>query len=123
MAEPTAGWAAGGPVAGLDYPADLAELRAQQNIPEIPLAAVGGSVLLGTHLPGSVLDAHITALADGYHIPADIARHLPLRGSPAAVAEQLQSYADVGAQHIVLSLIGDDWRQQCNLLAQAARLD
>jgi alkanesulfonate monooxygenase SsuD/methylene tetrahydromethanopterin reductase-like flavin-dependent oxidoreductase (luciferase family) len=55
-------------------------------------------------------------------IPADIARELPLHGSPAAVAERLCSYAEAGAQHIVLGLISDDWRQQCDLLAEAVRL-
>jgi alkanesulfonate monooxygenase SsuD/methylene tetrahydromethanopterin reductase-like flavin-dependent oxidoreductase (luciferase family) len=102
--------------------AHLAQLCAEQNITGIPAAAVGAIVLLGTHLPGSALDAHITALTESYRIPAGIARQLPLRGSPAAVAERLQSYAEAGAQHIVLGLLGDDWRQQCDLLAQAVRL-
>ena len=79
-------------------------------------------MLLGTSLPDSAFDAHITALTASYRIPANIARQLPLRGSPAAVAERLCSYADAGAQHIVLGLIGDDWRQQCDLLAEAVRL-
>lgn len=102
--------------------AHLAGLRAGPDTGEIPAAAVGGSVLLGTRLPDSALDAHIAALTASYRIPADIARQLPLRGSPAAVAERLRSYADAGAQHIVLGLISDDWRQQCDLLAEAVML-
>ncbi|MDX6418355.1 MAG: hypothetical protein QOG28_2975 [Trebonia sp.] len=102
--------------------AHLAGLRTGQDTAKIPAAAVGGSVLLGSGLPGSALDAHIAALAGSYRIPADIARQLPLRGSPAAVAERLRSYADAGAQHIVLGLISDDWQQQCDLLAEAVRL-
>jgi alkanesulfonate monooxygenase SsuD/methylene tetrahydromethanopterin reductase-like flavin-dependent oxidoreductase (luciferase family) len=81
-----------------------------------------GVMVLGARVPGSALDAHIAALAGGYRIPADIARELPLHGSPAAVAERLCSYAEAGAQHIVLGLISDDWRQQCDLLAEAVRL-
>ena len=75
----------------------LAELRAGQETNQVPAAAVGGSVLLGTRLPADALTAHIAALTSSYHIPADIARQLPLRGSPAAVAERLCSYADAGA--------------------------
>jgi alkanesulfonate monooxygenase SsuD/methylene tetrahydromethanopterin reductase-like flavin-dependent oxidoreductase (luciferase family) len=102
--------------------AHLAELCAEQNVTEMPVAAVGGSVLLGAHPPESTLNAHITALTLSYGVPADIARQLPLRGSPAAVAERLRSYTDAGACHTVLGLIGDDWRQQCDLLAEAVRL-
>jgi len=51
-----------------------------------------------------------------------VAAQLPLTGPPAAVAERLGSYASASARHIVLGLIGDDWRQQCDLLAEAVRL-
>lgn len=102
--------------------AHLAGLPAGRDAATVPAAGVGGSVLLGARVPGSALDAHIAALAGGYRIPADIARELPLHGPPAAVAERLYSYAEAGAQHIVLGLISDDWRQQCDLLAEAVRL-
>ena len=102
--------------------AHLAELWAERDRTEIATVAVGGSVLLGADLPTGALDAHIAALVDGYRIPADVAAKLPLSGSPAAVAERLLSYADAGARHIVLGLIGGDWRQQCDLLAEAVGL-
>lgn len=102
--------------------AHLAELCAQRDRPEIPAVAAGGSVLLGADLPSRALDAHVADLVDGYRIPADVAAKLPLSGPPAAVAERLHSYAASGARHIVLGLIGSNWRQQCDLLAEAARL-
>jgi alkanesulfonate monooxygenase SsuD/methylene tetrahydromethanopterin reductase-like flavin-dependent oxidoreductase (luciferase family) len=102
--------------------AHLAALCAEQDSTAIPAVAVGGSVLLGADLPGNALDAHIAGLTDGYRIPAGVAAQLPLAGPPAAVAERLRCYAGAGAQHIVLGLIGDNWRRQCELLAEAARL-
>jgi hypothetical protein len=39
-----------------------------------------------------------------------------------AVAERLHAYADSGARHIVPGLIGEGWRQRCDLLAEAVRL-
>jgi hypothetical protein len=109
----------GGLTAGI---AHLAELCAEQGSTEIPAAAVGGSVLLGTDLPRNALDAHIAGLIDGYRIPAEVAAELPLAGPPAAVAERLQCYAAAGARQIILGLIGNNWRRQCDLLAEAARL-
>jgi alkanesulfonate monooxygenase SsuD/methylene tetrahydromethanopterin reductase-like flavin-dependent oxidoreductase (luciferase family) len=102
--------------------AHLAELSAGHGRTEIPAVAVGGSVLLGAGGRSGTLDAHIAALTDGYRIPAEVAERLPLRGSPAAVAERLESYADAGAGHVILGLIGNDWHQQCDLLAEAVRL-
>lgn len=102
--------------------AHLAELSAGHGRTETPAVAVGGSVLLGAGEPSGTLDAHIAALTDGYRIPAEVAERLPLHGSPAAVAERLESYADAGAGHVILGLIGKDWRQQCDLLAEAVRL-
>jgi alkanesulfonate monooxygenase SsuD/methylene tetrahydromethanopterin reductase-like flavin-dependent oxidoreductase (luciferase family) len=102
--------------------AHLAELYAGQGRAEKPAVAVGGSVLLGEALPDGALDAHVGALISGYGIPPHVAAKLPLTGPPAAVAERLGSYASAGARHIVLGLIGDDWHQQCDLLAEAVRL-
>jgi alkanesulfonate monooxygenase SsuD/methylene tetrahydromethanopterin reductase-like flavin-dependent oxidoreductase (luciferase family) len=102
--------------------AHLAEVCAGMGRAEIPSVAVGGSALLGAALPDKALDAHVGALISGYGIPPHVAAQLPLTGPPAAVAERLQSYAAAGARHIVLGLISDDWHQQCDLLAEAARL-
>jgi alkanesulfonate monooxygenase SsuD/methylene tetrahydromethanopterin reductase-like flavin-dependent oxidoreductase (luciferase family) len=102
--------------------AHLAGLCAEAGAAKVPAAAVGGSVLLGPSLPDGALDAHVAALAGAYRIPAGTARQLPLRGSPAAVAERLRSYADAGARHIVLGLVAGDWREQLGLLAEAVRL-
>jgi alkanesulfonate monooxygenase SsuD/methylene tetrahydromethanopterin reductase-like flavin-dependent oxidoreductase (luciferase family) len=102
--------------------AHLAALCSERDTAKAPAAAVGGSVLLGTRSPDTVLKTHIAGLARDYRIPSDIARHLPLAGPPAAVAEQLRSYAEAGAQHIVLGFIDHNWRQQCDLLAEAVSL-
>ena len=79
-------------------------------------------MLLGEALPNGALDRHVGALSSGYGIPPHAAAQLPLTGPPAAVAERLESYAAAGAEHIVLGLISDDWRQQCDLLAETIRL-
>ena len=84
--------------------------------------AVGASVLLGEPVSQAAVDAHIAGLVDGYGIPPAYASQLPLTGSPAQVAERLAMYVDAGAAHIVVDLIGDDWREQCALLAQAKSL-
>jgi len=102
--------------------AHLAELCAGQGRAEKPAIAVGGSVLLGEARPDGALEAHVGALISGYGIPPRVAAELPLTGPPAAVAERLRSYASAGARHIVLGLIGDGWRQQCHLLAEAVAL-
>lgn len=102
--------------------AHLAELWAGQGRAGKPAVAVGGSVLLGAVLPSGTLNAHVSALISGYGIPPHLAAGLPLTGPPAAVAERLRSYAAAGARHIVLGLIGDDWHQQWDLLAEAVRL-
>ncbi len=51
-----------------------------------------------------------------------MASTLPLTGPPQQVTEHLSAYAEAGATHLVLGLIGDDWRTQCELLAQAKTL-
>lgn len=101
---------------------DLAGLPTRRDQAASPAVAVGGSVLLGTRPPAGALEAHIAMIANRYRVPAETARQLPLHGAPAAVAGQLRRYADAGGQHVVLGLIGDDWRRQCDLLAEAARL-
>jgi alkanesulfonate monooxygenase SsuD/methylene tetrahydromethanopterin reductase-like flavin-dependent oxidoreductase (luciferase family) len=105
--------------AGAAHLAGLCALRGRAGIPAV---AVGGSVLLGAAPSADVLNAHVAALISGYGIPPRIATELPLTGPPAAIAERLRSYAAAGARHIVLGLIGDDWHQQCDLLAEAVNL-
>lgn len=102
--------------------ADLAGLRAALGHVETPAVAVGGSVPLGAAPTPDMLSAHVAALVSGYGIPPHVAAELPLTGPPAAVAERLRSYATVGARHIILGLISDDWRQQCDFLAEAVNL-
>lgn len=103
--------------------AHLAELSAVQRRGETPAVAVGGTVLLGANLPASLLDTHVAALVSGYRIPPDVAPAIPLTGPPAAVAERLRSYAAAGARDVVLGLVNnDDWRRQCDLLAEAVAL-
>jgi alkanesulfonate monooxygenase SsuD/methylene tetrahydromethanopterin reductase-like flavin-dependent oxidoreductase (luciferase family) len=102
--------------------AHLGELCAEQGRREVPILAAGGSVLLSPGTSAHDLDAHVAALTEGYRIPAETASQLPLSGPPAAVAERLEEYASAGAQHIVLGLIGSNWREQCDQLAEAITL-
>lgn len=45
-----------------------------------------------------------------------------LTGGPAAVAERIAAFADLGAERVVLSLVGGDWTRHVELAAEAAAL-
>lgn len=97
----------------------LAEIAAEHGRDQPPASAAGGAVLLGEPIDQTLLTDHIVELVDGYGIPRERAARLPLAGPPAQIAEGLAAYADAGAGHLVLGLIGTEWRTQCELLATA----
>jgi alkanesulfonate monooxygenase SsuD/methylene tetrahydromethanopterin reductase-like flavin-dependent oxidoreductase (luciferase family) len=47
---------------------------------------------------------------------------IPITGGPHEVASRMARFQDAGATHIVMGFAGGDWRSQCDLLAEAARL-
>ena len=97
----------------------LAELAGERGRPR-PGIAVGGSVLGGS--PASALEGFATALIRGYGVPPERAANMAITGSPARVAERFAEYAEAGADHLVLGVVGDDWRRQCELIAEARAL-
>ncbi|GAA1018818.1 hypothetical protein Aple_025930 [Acrocarpospora pleiomorpha] len=99
---------------------ELAELAATYGRP-IPHLAVGGSVLLGP-APSPSLLSDATAGLTQYGVPPEVAAHLPITGPPPQAAERFREYAEAGADHLVLGVIGDDWQHQCELIAEARSL-
>ncbi|GAA3417834.1 LLM class flavin-dependent oxidoreductase [Streptosporangium vulgare] len=98
----------------------LAELAAAHGRPE-PVVAVGATGVLGS-APGLPTRASIASGITGYGIPLEEATRLPVTGEPARAAEQLAAYREAGARHVVLGFAGGDWREQCDLLAEARAL-
>lgn len=97
------------------------ELASERGRPR-PGIAVGGATLLGAHAESSLLDGVIAGLTQGYGIPREWAAAIPITGSPAQAAERFAEYAGVGADHLVLGIIGGDWQRQCELIAEARAL-
>jgi alkanesulfonate monooxygenase SsuD/methylene tetrahydromethanopterin reductase-like flavin-dependent oxidoreductase (luciferase family) len=95
----------------------LRELAAAHGRPA-PAIAVGGSVLLGPAVSASLLGRFAAGLAR-YGLTPARAAELPITGSPAQAAVRFAEYAEAGAEHLVLGVIGGDWRQQCELIAEA----
>jgi alkanesulfonate monooxygenase SsuD/methylene tetrahydromethanopterin reductase-like flavin-dependent oxidoreductase (luciferase family) len=99
----------------------LAELSAELGRPT-PDVVVGATALLGSDASPSVVDDFTAMLARGLGVPPEQARALPILGSAARAAERFTEYARVGASSVVLRVIGGDWRQQCDLIAEARGL-
>src|SRR5690606_3205777 len=78
----------------------LAELAGEAGRPA-PGLAVGGAVALGPDASAG-LEEHVRGLHEGYGLPLDEARRVPITGSPQQVAERLAEYAEAGARHVVL---------------------
>ena len=58
----------------------------------------------------------------GYGLPRESAAAIPITGSTARAAERFAEYAGAGADHLVLGIIDGDWREQCELIAEARAL-
>jgi alkanesulfonate monooxygenase SsuD/methylene tetrahydromethanopterin reductase-like flavin-dependent oxidoreductase (luciferase family) len=98
----------------------LAELAAEAGRPT-PGVAVGGTVALGPDASSGV-DELVRGLHEGYGLPLDEARRVPITGSPQQVADRLAEYAGAGVRHVVLGTAAGDWRRQWELVAQAREL-
>jgi len=98
----------------------LAELAGEAGRPA-PGLAVGGAVALGPDASAG-LEEHVRGLHEGYGLPLDEARRVPITGSPQQVAERLAEYAEAGARHVVLGTASGDWRRQWELIAEARAL-
>jgi alkanesulfonate monooxygenase SsuD/methylene tetrahydromethanopterin reductase-like flavin-dependent oxidoreductase (luciferase family) len=87
-----------------------------------PAAAVGGAAVLGPDASPALLAAYAEEVARRYGVPPGVAARVPITGSAAEAAERFAAYARAGAEHLVLSPIGGDWRRQCELIAEARAL-
>lgn len=87
-----------------------------------PAVAVGGAAILGADASPPLLEAFTAEVTQGYGVPPAVAARLPITGSPARAAERFAEYARAGAEHLVLGVIGGDWRRQCELIAEARAL-
>jgi alkanesulfonate monooxygenase SsuD/methylene tetrahydromethanopterin reductase-like flavin-dependent oxidoreductase (luciferase family) len=99
--------------------ARLAEFAdvAQRPVPDLTL---GGVAAFGADQ--STVDEYEARLAGTYGVSAEAARTLPITGSARQAADQLAEYAAVGVRHLVLGLVGGDWKRQCDRLAEAKAL-
>ena len=100
--------------------AELSELAHQAGRPR-PGIAVGGSILLGTGATPSVPAEVIAGLVQ-YGLTSQDAADVPIVGTPADAAERFAEYQDAGADHLVLGVIGDNWKHQYDLVAEARAL-
>lgn len=76
-------------------------------------------VHLDAHAAGARRDELAAALTTNYGIVPDKAVNIPMTGTPEQVAERFAEYASIGATHLVLNAVGDDWLRQVELIAYA----
>lgn len=93
--------------------ADAAGLR-------VPALTLGGVAGIGGEQ--SAMDDYGAMLATTYGVPAEVAARLPITGNARQAADQLAEYAEAGVRHLVLGLVGGEWKHQCDLLAEAKAL-
>jgi alkanesulfonate monooxygenase SsuD/methylene tetrahydromethanopterin reductase-like flavin-dependent oxidoreductase (luciferase family) len=99
--------------------AELADLAAGHGRP-VPTIAVGATGALGTGVPSA---GDIAAgIGRAYDLPDGEAAAIPITGGPHEAAERMAGYRSAGASHLVVGFAGGDWRGQCDLFAEAARL-
>jgi alkanesulfonate monooxygenase SsuD/methylene tetrahydromethanopterin reductase-like flavin-dependent oxidoreductase (luciferase family) len=55
-------------------------------------------------------------------MPASAIPGTLVSGGPAAVAERIGEFRDIGAKRVVVTLVAGDWFRQADLLAEATAL-
>lgn len=70
----------------------------------------------------STVDEYAAMLAKTYGVAAEVAVKLPITGSARQAADRLAEYAEAGVRHLVLGLVGGEWKRQCDLMAEAKSL-
>ena len=102
--------------------AGVRALRDLRPVGRLPLTvAVGATGSFGDGAAGRG-EQLAQGISHAYGRPLDEVLDIPLVGEPAAVADRLARYADVGAQHVVVGLAGDGWQDQCAALAEIRTL-
>lgn len=104
--------------------ARLAELAATRGRPTPSITAGLMTALTGDPaLPEhDSLMRTLTDVDGVFGIPVDVIPDMLVNGPPADVAARLAALADAGAERVVVSVAGGDWRRQTELLAQARAL-
>jgi alkanesulfonate monooxygenase SsuD/methylene tetrahydromethanopterin reductase-like flavin-dependent oxidoreductase (luciferase family) len=102
----------------------LAELAAERGraVPGITgsvMAAIEGDPARPV---GPDLTRRLTDPDGVYGMPAEAVSDMVVTGGPAAVAERIAAFADLGAERVVLSLAAGDWMRQAELAAEAVAL-
>ncbi|MCP2262590.1 Luciferase-like monooxygenase [Streptoalloteichus tenebrarius] len=100
------------------------ELRELAEAAGRPMPRVGAQLFatLGAHLGGLPHEQLAQQLSGQFNLPYEHADALVVSGPPSKVAESLATYAEVGVEQMVVCTFGEDWRRQCELLAEARRI-
>jgi alkanesulfonate monooxygenase SsuD/methylene tetrahydromethanopterin reductase-like flavin-dependent oxidoreductase (luciferase family) len=103
--------------------AKLQEASAAQGRP-IPGITVGGHAVVGRDEDARAShEAQVRSLVDFHGMPADEAEKVPMSAAtPAELADRFAAYQAAGADRIVISPGGSNWRRQCELIAEASAL-
>jgi alkanesulfonate monooxygenase SsuD/methylene tetrahydromethanopterin reductase-like flavin-dependent oxidoreductase (luciferase family) len=99
--------------------ARLAEFADAAGLP-VPAVTLGGVAGIGGEQ--SAMDEYGVMLAKTYSVPTEVAAKLPITVNARQAADQLAEYAEAGVRHLVLGLVGGEWKRQCDLLAEAKAL-
>lgn len=95
----------------------LRALASEHGHQEAPSITVGGSFLPAEDK--EAYNAFLHNMISSYGISAEQAATLPITGTPEQIAERLASYAEAGADRLVLALSARNWERQCERLAEA----
>jgi alkanesulfonate monooxygenase SsuD/methylene tetrahydromethanopterin reductase-like flavin-dependent oxidoreductase (luciferase family) len=86
----------------------------------VPMLAMGG--VAAVDVTQSTVDEYVAGLAGSYGIQAEQAAKVPITGSPREAADRFAEFAAAGVRHLVLGVVGDDWKRRCALIAEAKSL-
>jgi len=99
----------------------LRELAAEQGRPVPKVGTMVYSSITAQRSTDAV-EVMAASLAKGYGLPLEHTRQVVVGGNPQQIAEGLKTYRDVGVEQVVVAVEGTRWREQYELLAQAARI-
>jgi alkanesulfonate monooxygenase SsuD/methylene tetrahydromethanopterin reductase-like flavin-dependent oxidoreductase (luciferase family) len=105
-----------GPAALAKAAVRLGELARELRRP-VPAISVGGHAILADD-PAAV-ESFVRVLVEVHGMSPEEAAAVPVTGGPAQVAERLHEFAEAGAESVGLSLDGEDWARQTEVLAEA----
>ena len=86
----------------------------------VPMLTMGGVTGLGGDK--SMVDEYAARLAGTYGIAPEQAVKLPITGSARQVADRFAEFAEAGVRHLVLGVVGGEWKQTCDRIAEAKAL-